>query len=77
MKNNVDKIVKDALDAIDGARTKAVAAGLMLAAAGLQNHKAVVHLRAVVGGLGCARDILKIDPRGEQLPPAAPEARTA
>lgn len=69
-----DRAVRDALAAIDSAKAKVVAAGLMLAAAGLKDHKAMIHLRAIVGGLGCARDLLRIDPKG--LDPApAPESR--
>lgn len=72
MAAEVDRIVKDALAAIDSAKTKVLAAGMMLAAAGLKDHKAVVHLRGVIGGLGCARDALLINPKAPA--PAAVQA---
>lgn len=67
-----DRAVRDALNALDSAKAKMVSAGLMLAAAGLKDHKAVVHLRGVVGGLACARDWLKID-QASPVPPTEPE----
>lgn len=67
-----DRAVRDALSAIDSAKAKVVAAGLMLAAAGLKDSKAVLHLRGVVGGLGCAREQLRI----EAAPPAVVQAST-